>query len=82
MATKKIPKKVPKEGTPLPAIQKAVAIVHKIEQDINRRSGLSPMLWNDRRERDKILMAWLDIVKGELNDDSRTDEPQGKSRKR
>ena len=38
-------------------------IVGEIVSDINRRSGLSPMLWSDREQRAKIVEEWCDKVR-------------------
>ena len=45
------------------ALDSTYMIVGAIAEDINRRSGLSPMLWSDREQRELIVNAWCDKVK-------------------
>lgn len=41
-------------------------LVGAIAEDINRRSGLSPMLWSDREQREMIINEWCEKLKAEL----------------
>lgn len=42
--------------------RRAQDIVRLIESDIDRRSGLSPMIWADRTMRDAVLASWVQII--------------------
>lgn len=47
-------------------LAKVTNVVARIERDINQRSGLSPMLWNDRHAHEKIIEGWHLLVEEEL----------------
>jgi len=42
------------------ALELAAHVVQAIVDDINARSGLSPMMWSDKEQRDKIVNAWIE----------------------
>jgi hypothetical protein len=42
------------------AREKAVHVVDAIVMDIDARSGLSPMLWCDKEQRNKIINTWVE----------------------
>lgn len=44
------------------AWDKLPAIVQAIEDDINKMSGISVMLWNDREKRQEIIDRWITLA--------------------
>lgn len=70
--TRQTPKKVPEEwnkgynACKKQMLAKVNQLVARIERDINQRSGLSPMLWNDRHHHERIIEEWRILVEEEL----------------